>query len=441
MRIPDVEGLKDAHEALNACNVTIPTPSVGSDDTNGTAVTPAESAAAALGQPQSFGRAAAVLHAANGTSGPASAAPVPPAEKDDTSGDSVVKERQSGGCTKGQAFYVCQNGFTGCCSVNPCNPGQTCPDGQKKGDEGSQTASEKADGRGNGNGANTEVSSSQATETAKETPTRTQTSDEKSTKTSSGIRTATPTGTLASTTSRRVPRPSATAAPDCPKANNKTYKDGFDIPYRIRCNSDNTSESFDSITVGTGGYDQCFSACSQSDKCAGFTYVGLDSGTCYLKAQMSNGTYEGKAGRNYISCAKLDPDDNAAHNPKDKDDSGGKSKGAIIGGVVGGVVFLLLLLLCIALLAKRRRKKIDRKRANVTHVIHGPIETDMTAPPAQPYTYANPQGYYGPPPSSQHQHQRQCSTSHDVFTPYGGNVYDPRTHTRQRSMYGAQTWV
>lgn len=434
MRIPDVESLKDAHEALNASNSTFPDQQPNNDTT-------AAIEKSALGQPKSFGRASAVLNAANGTSRST------PAEKD-VQQHGHLSERQSS-CPSGKAFYKCQNGFTGCCSLNPCNPGETCPDGKKDGDQGA-----KETGKEGGADATTGKATVKATQTQAATES-TRTTD--TALNASSIKTATATGTLASTTSRRMPRPTASPAPNCPRANRKTYKDSFQIPYRIRCNSDNTFNSFDSIAVGTGGYDQCFSSCSQSEKCAGFTYVGSDSGNCYLKAQMPNTTYEAKRGGNYISCAKLNPDQHAGNDSNAADEPAQKPIGVIVGGVVGGVAFLGLLVFLIGLIARRRRKKIDKGRGTVTHIIHGPIETDMSqqrhenqAQPSYGYGYQQvppqpPQGYapgYGQPGQGTG-HVRQGSTSHDVFTPYGGNVYDPRTHTRQRSIYnsGAQTWV
>lgn len=42
--------------------------------------------------------------------------------------------RQLGTCPAGKVFYNC-NGWRGCCSIDPCNPGATCPD------DGSHSAS------------------------------------------------------------------------------------------------------------------------------------------------------------------------------------------------------------------------------------------------------------------------------------------------------------
>ncbi|KAI6814870.1 hypothetical protein KC367_g6051 [Hortaea werneckii] len=223
--------------------------------------------------------------------------------------------------------------------------------------------------------------------------------------------------TSASTSSKATPSVSAssaalaTPAPDCPAGNGTTFSDSSQIDYKIRCNSDNTYDSFNSITVGTGGYDQCFSACSISTQCAGFTFVGIDGGTCYLKQQMPNGDYIAKNGNNYVSCAKVDPSA-AKPSPSPTDAASGGAKksnaGAVAGGVIGGIAFLALLLVLIAWIARRRRNKLEEKRATITHFIHGPIETQQILDNSN----GGPGGRDG--------HGRSGSTAHDAFAPFGG---------------------
>ncbi|KAI7486415.1 hypothetical protein KC351_g3367 [Hortaea werneckii] len=223
--------------------------------------------------------------------------------------------------------------------------------------------------------------------------------------------------TSASTSSKATPSVSAssaalaTPAPDCPAGNGTTFSDSSQIDYKIRCNSDNTYDSFNSITVGTGGYDQCFSACSISTQCAGFTFVGIDGGTCYLKQQMPNGDYIAKNGNNYVSCAKVDPSA-AKPSPSPTDAASGGAKksnaGAVAGGVKGGIAFLALLLVLIAWIARRRRNKLEEKRATITHFIHGPIETQQILDNSN----GGPGGRDG--------HGRSGSTAHDAFAPFGG---------------------
>ncbi|TKA71677.1 hypothetical protein B0A55_07689 [Friedmanniomyces simplex] len=172
-------------------------------------------------------------------------------------------------------------------------------------------------------------------------------------------------------------------SPACPGANNTMYTDSSKIQYNIHCNADNSYASSDTIEVSVGGYGECFSACSNSSGCGGFTYVGLDAGSCYLKQQMLTEDYAPKNGSNYISCAKVNatavaPSVTSSSTSNPSGPKKGKT-GAVAGGVIAGIAFLALLLLLIALVAKRRRKKIEERRATVTHVFHGPIETqDMT---------------------------------------------------------------
>lgn len=316
-------------------------------------------------------------------------------------------------CPLGKKYYRCANGFTGCCSVNPCNVGSTCPDGKGHRDSpkaSSAAASSATDaGRLRSTTATRTVILHKSTSAARD---------------SQSILKATSTD-LKQAASSTTTIPSA-ATPSCPSDNGKTYTDNSEVTYKIRCSSNNTYATNSTIAVGTGGYAQCFSACSHSQSCAGFTYIGTSSGTCYLKSQMPSGSYvsETKGGARYVSCEKTDPTA-AAPNATDTATSNGTSKGAkigaIVGGILGGILLIILILLLIACLAKRHRKKIERKRATITHVIQGPIETQQS----------NPGG-----------HQRQGSSGHDVFQPFGG-VYNspPFPHTRQRSIYRDQGWV
>ena len=222
---------------------------------------------------------------------------------------------------------------------------------------------------------------------------------------------------------------SSLSAPQCPLRQGTKFRDSYKIKYVVYCNTDNTYPSDEIISVGTGGYAECFSACSKSGSCAGFTYVGLDDGNCYLKSRMPNRAYVQKAGSNYVSCEKGNPNASApsfsASSSSDAGDSSSQKKipvGAVVGGVLGGIAFLASILFLIAYLAKRKRKKIEQRRATIiNHITHGPIETQQATSPA---------------------HQRSGSTSHDVFAPFGGSYYPPQ-HTRQRSMYKDrdQQWI
>lgn len=189
-----------------------------------------------------------------------------------------------------------------------------------------------------------------------------------------------------------------------------------------------------------------------STSCAGFTYVGLDSGSCYLKASMTNSSYVAKAGSNYVSCAKLDPTAVKVQPTASPNDTSGKAstpKAAIAGGIVGGIAVLLLILALVIILVLRSRKKREeiRSRSTVTHVLGGAVEParDPDGEPILPM------------------HQRQASTGNDVFAPYGGAYYAPvaplyspthrplppqmqpqpaQHHARQRSIYrDDHSWI
>jgi hypothetical protein len=129
---------------------------------------------------------------------------------------------------------------------------------------------------------------------------------------------------------------------------------------------------------------------------------------------MPENSYTEHGGANFITCAKANPPNNTGSGVT----STPEKAGIIAGVVIGGLILLGLLLFLIAFCAKRHRKKVEEKRATITHVIQGRIEM-------QPYR----------PPD----HQRQGSTSHDVY-PNGGSYYPP-THTRQRSIYREQNWL
>ena len=412
MHVPALTGLKDSTQLVNTTGDAIRNSSNASDD------------AEVVRKARSLGRSSAVLNRTKGTSRST------PAKKEQVQG---LNEKQSS-CANGKAFYRCANGFTGCCSVDPCNPGKTCPDDQKSSAE--STVKETSKHHGTAASHLSEHLTKTRTKTDEKTETETKTGDRTGSRTSdstkstghhktsdrtSSIHTASSTGhgRKTSTSSSSQSSPSASLAPSCPAANSTTYSDSSKIQYHIHCNSDNTYSSDNTIAVGTGGYAECFSACSKSLTCAGFTYVGTDSGNCYLKGKMPQESYVTKAGSNYISCSKLDPNAAPPSIGKGGSSNSHKKVGAIVGGVVGSIAFLLLLLLLVACLSKRKRKKIEEQRATVTQVSSGPIETQQLDPSG---------------------HQRQGSTSHDVFQPFGGSYYAP-PHTRQRSIYRDQQWV
>ncbi|KAK0363557.1 hypothetical protein LTR91_020345 [Friedmanniomyces endolithicus] len=390
MIVPDLKGLQNATAELN-------------ETAAGDATTPVVNATEIVRKAKTFGKANARLSVSNGTGQTQQAKKEPVA--------SSLQDRQT--CASGSAFYACANGFRGCCSVDPCNPGSTCPDGQ----DSSTTATSTTNAPAETAISTTLASSTEQPSTASsDTPVTlasvsaaSSTQNAIATQGSTTLVTASPTGGASAFATVTTPASStvATPAPACPATNNTMYTDSSEVQYNIRCNADNSYASSDTIQVSVGGYGECFSACSNSTACAGFTYVGLDTGSCYLKEQMPATNYAPKNGSNYISCAKVNP---TAVAPSVKPSSTGtpsgakkSNTGAVAGGVIGGIALLLLLLLLIALLTKRHRKRIEDRRANATHIFHGPTETqDMTRR------------------SAAGGHARTGSTAHDAFAPFGG---------------------
>jgi hypothetical protein len=197
------------------------------------------------------------------------------------------------------------------------------------------------------------------------TPSTTSTLTPIVTVTPSTVLTSSPvTTSSSSTTSSTSMLPTATSL-TCPAANMTTYIDSNKVQYSIRCNADNSYDSFNSTTVSTGGFGKCFPACDNFAACAGFTFVGIDSGTCYLKSNIPEDGYSSKAGSNYVTVALLNrdaqvipPADALPTNPS------GSSKGhkatpigAIVGGVIGGLALIILLALLIFFCMRRRRRR------------------------------------------------------------------------------------
>ena len=395
MHVPDLPGLRNATETTTVSEAR---------------VIETQEATESDRKARGFSRPSALRNLSHDTSR------TTPAEKEQAKG---LEERASS-CTRGEAFYRCANGFTGCCSHDPCNPGGSCRDGESA---GSKTATPES--ATDAQKATSQMRTQHTSETLHETTqggTHTQTAHSTHTGSShvmSSVLSASPTSD-SSTTSFPLSDPTAPSPPPCPAGNGTHYTDSSKIEYVILCNIGNPQKAFNTITVGTGGYSECFSSCSYTDTCAGFTFVGHDSGDCYLKNQLPNETYVAREGSNYVTCAKLDPTASSGDTGSTGGTSTAKKAGIIAGAVIGGIALLTLLLFLIAFFAKRKRKKIEKRRATITHVIQGPIE--------------NPQLGMG-------SHQRQGSTSHDVFQPFGGSYYPPPQHTRQRSIYRDQQWV
>lgn len=355
------------------------------------------------------------------------------------------KEEKIGECPKGQNYYICQStGFKGCCSKNACDPEVKCPE---NGETNSTTIASSS------NAASSDLLSALSTgHTSVEamsasvddnSSTKSETRSVKSSLTSAA---GSPSDAVTNATAIRATADVA-SAPSCPKGNGTTYTENNNIAYVVHCASDNSASSYNSVQVSIGGYGQCFSSCSESSNCAGFTYNGLDDGVCYFKSTMPNDTYINKSANNYISCAKINPLASAPRPTNTPAASRQPNKGAIAGGVVGGIAIIGLVLFLIAYITRRRRRQeLESKRATLTHVFGGAVE---------PGRHDDDKSHTLP------LHHRSGSTSHDVFAPYGGAYTpqysiapqmqqlasassQPQHHARQRSIYrppGEATWL
>nr|OQO20023.1 hypothetical protein B0A51_13843 [Rachicladosporium sp. CCFEE 5018] len=327
------------------------------------------------------------------------------------------KDAVLGDCPSGQLFYNCQTtGFIGCCSINPCNPGSTCPESAASSAVAaaiSSASAAKSSSQAAGTSSTAELVSSSAAQSS---------SSAMSAQTAVVSATSTPPSILQTATSNVAAAATFAPAPSCPGGNNNVYTDNSKLAYTVHCNSDNSAPSYDSIQVQTGGYAECFSSCSLKSTCMGFTYVGLDNGSCYFKSSLLTGSYVAKAGSNYITASKNDP--TASVSQPALPDKKKSNTGAIAGGVVAGVLSLVLVLVLIAFLVRRRRAKLDSKRATMTHIFGGAVEPGKASSPDDQQMHTLPI------------HQRSGSTSHDVFAPYGGAYYQSST----TPQYSPVTW-
>ncbi|THY00645.1 hypothetical protein D6D03_06371 [Aureobasidium pullulans] len=170
----------------------------------------------------------------------------------------------------------------------------------------------------------------------------------------------------------------------CPIANNTQYIDSNKVQYSIRCNTDNSYASFNSTSVSTGGFSKCFPACDNFTACVGFTFVGTDSGECFLKSDLPDDGYSSTAGSNYVTVALLDrnaqivPPTDALPTSSSNSSTSSKSvpTGAIVGGVVGGLALLVLLALLIFCCLRRRRKKREEINAATQRMPPDSLQTD-----------------------------------------------------------------
>ncbi|KAF7196540.1 hypothetical protein HII31_02268 [Pseudocercospora fuligena] len=212
----------------------------------------------------------------------------------------------------------------------------------------------------------------------------------------------------------------ATPAPSCPAASLSNFTDDTGIVYLIKCSTTNSGSAFETVSVTSGGYGQCFSSCSYKTDCVGFSFVGNDSGLCYLRNVQSTQFDSTALVSTYVTAYKLDPDAVASPSASPTEASSGSKKsnaGPIAGGVVGGVAILALLLVVIAFLARRKRRQIEERRAK-----------DSAAP------IASQERYYDDFHRTGEGHHRSGSTANDIHSSHGGS-YNTFQHTRQRSIY------
>jgi len=352
-------------------------------------------------------------------------------------------------CPKGRNYYACRStGFKGCCSKNACDPNVVCPELDNSRSTASKDSSSESTSKSI---ADTATSASTEATSLDDTTAGTQLSRSETRTVNSSITSAKGTPLQAAMNATALPALEDVAlAPSCPSNNGTRYTDIANIAYTVRCGYDSTASSFNSFQVESGGYAQCFSNCSSNGECAGFTFVGLDDGTCYLKGRMLRRLYVAKEGNNYISCNKVDrlasaPNSTASatatSTPEAEASTGQPNKGTIAGGVVGGIAVIAFVLFFIAFLARRRRKIIENKRATVTHIFGGAMQPSRRREEDDPNALPL--------------HTRSGSTSHDLFAPFGGTFTQPQyssvpvpeyqpQHARQRSTYrppGEPNWL
>lgn len=214
-------------------------------------------------------------------------------------GAKVIDETDSV-CGSQETFYRCSNGFVGCCAVNPCTSTATYPGTAPA---RIQSSAQALTTRLEELVEASRVISRMGSGTEKPTTSRTRNSQKKS------RTTAAPSLSTESDTAPAAPTflelRSASSPPACPDSNSQLWRDDAGIAYRIHCDVGNLYPSYNNITVHGGGLAQCFSECSKTSKCAGFAYVGENSGVCRLKEFMPRHQYFVKDNAGYIAYSKL----------------------------------------------------------------------------------------------------------------------------------------
>lgn len=275
-----------------------------------------------------------------------------------------------GDCPGLQQFYSCGNGFRGCCSIDPCNPGVICPeDGDSSSDsDGDRTTSPPTTSRFT-SGALTSTASTRAAETTVPSTTDEVTNETSpsSTPSSSTADTAATTAAAATTedpTSENTedPTSSTTSTPAtstissaslsptfCPDANNTVFANQDNNSYQLICDLGLPGETLGTSEIATiDAFPACISSCDDTDECVGVTFVNHESGgTCNLKS--AKGPFE--------SC----PDESSCTSAvrlgsSDSSDSA-SPLGAALGGALGGLAVLALLIALFFCLRRRKRAR------------------------------------------------------------------------------------
>ncbi|KAJ9628525.1 hypothetical protein H2203_002426 [Taxawa tesnikishii (nom. ined.)] len=66
------------------------------------------------------------------------------------------------------------------------------------------------------------------------------------------------------------------------------FSDVNGVVYNVSCNHDNTAPGLTYYDAGHEGFTNCFAQCDIEPGCIGFSYIGGDTGRCYLKTEKGN---------------------------------------------------------------------------------------------------------------------------------------------------------
>jgi hypothetical protein len=181
------------------------------------------------------------------------------------------------------------------------------------------------------------------------------------------------------------------------------------------------------VQVNTGGYGQCFSICSFRASCIGFSFIGEDSGTCYLRDSQSSSEDAAASVSTWVTCYKTDPGLVPSRTPTPTSTpgaggSGGSNVGAIAGGAVGGIACIAIILALLAVFFRRHRRKVDERHAKEARDLSKPI------PPQEQYFDNFHQGTTQDTPAP-------IGTGHHRTGSTGWYHVPQAQRTRQRSIY------